>query len=130
MGLLFSMRYVLIHPCIHYSLHSTIPIHASPKYSCICTTMEVHVHTACSSYKKLYIQYTTKTFYVCLICVGYMVHTLQSGITCRSRHTIYQLKNIIQRRNAVSDPKHNFNAYSDFLNIILDARITMAAATL
>ena len=44
--------------------------------------------------------------------------------------TLYQLKNIIQRRNVVSDPKDNFNACSDFLNIILDAHITMAAATL
>jgi hypothetical protein len=41
--------------------------------------------------------------------------------------TLYQLRNIIQRRNVVSDPKNNFNACSDFFNIILNAYI--AAAT-
>lgn len=43
---------------------------------------------------------------------------------------LYQLRNLINRRNVVSDPKNNFNACDDFFGLIVQCRILAAAMTL
>ena len=44
--------------------------------------------------------------------------------------TLYQLKNLINRTNVPSDPKHNLNACEDFLGVVLEAHIIAAANTM
>lgn len=68
------------------------------------------------------------TEYIHNICRSYG-QTVHSGIS-GEQGTLYQLNNIIQQRNVVSDPKDNFKACSEFRNVILNAHITMATATL
>ena len=43
--------------------------------------------------------------------------------------TLYQLKNLINRRNVVSDPKKDMNACEDFFLLIVEAHIVTAAMT-
>ena len=41
--------------------------------------------------------------------------------------TLYQLRNLIQRRNVGKQPKKDFNAHHDFFNVVLTSHILAAA---
>jgi len=40
--------------------------------------------------------------------------------------TLYQLRNLIQRRNVVSDPIRNMNAFEDFFTTVVEAHVLAA----
>ena len=42
--------------------------------------------------------------------------------------TMYKLRNLINRRNVVTDPKKDLNACEDFFELITKAHIILAAA--
>jgi len=41
--------------------------------------------------------------------------------------TLYQLRNLIQRQNVVSDPSRNMNASKDFFTTVVEANVLAAA---
>ena len=41
--------------------------------------------------------------------------------------TLYQLRNLVQRRNVGKEPKKDFNAHHDFFNVVLTSHIIVAA---
>ena len=41
--------------------------------------------------------------------------------------TLYQLRNLVQRRNVGKQSKKNFNAHQDFFNVVLTSHILAAA---
>ena len=43
--------------------------------------------------------------------------------------TLYQLRNVINRRNVVQHPKDNMNAYEEFFLLVAEAHILSAAMT-
>ena len=45
------------------------------------------------------------------------------------RRTLYQLRNVINRRNVVQHPKDNMNASKDFFLLVTEAHILSAAMT-
>ena len=47
--------------------------------------------------------------------------------SAREHSTLYQLRNLINRKNVVNKPKSNFNACNDFFEVIITAHILAAA---
>jgi len=42
--------------------------------------------------------------------------------------TLFQLRNLVNRRNVPKDPKQDVNATEDFLQLVTDAHIVVAAS--
>ena len=47
--------------------------------------------------------------------------------SAREHSTLYQLRNLINRKNVINKPKSNFNACDDFFEVIITAHILAAA---
>jgi L1 cell adhesion molecule like protein len=56
-----------------------------------------------------------------------MLYTPKSA---RDKGTLYQLRNVLDRKNVVSNPKKDFHACHDFLQTVVDGYIIAAACTI
>ena len=57
----------------------------------------------------------------------WMLYTPKSA---RDKGTLYQLRNVLDRKNVVSNPKKDFHACHDFLQTVVDGYIIAAACTI
>ena len=73
---------------------------------------------------------TNRAGYACIICIYMYTQVVWTRLyktdSSQDGGTMYQLRNLINRRNVVTDPKKDMNACEDFLELITNAHILAA----
>ena len=72
----------------------------------------------------VYVCYSVDRSHCCVQVIWKRLYKCSSG---GDGGTLYQLRNLIQRRNVVNDPSRNMNACEDFFTLIVEAHILAAA---